>query len=183
MVTQCVSKHIHYTQSFTKSQTYRQSDTHFDMEEKSETECETTFIDMLMSQIDEEGISAHIQHPCPVAEPLLERFAKPRSEEQIKIAQEGSVPATTKGATKWAIKLWKDWSASRKAASADSPPMPHVISLENLNGWLCKFVLEIRRKDGKDYTHQINFTAFVVESCDTFVSTVLRLIFLHSLNS
>ena len=63
-------------------------------------------------------------------------------------AQHSLVPETTAKSTKWAVNIWKMWSQNRCELNGDGPSL---LSLEMLNNWLCKFVLKLRRKDGKEY--------------------------------
>ena len=65
-------------------------------------------------------------------------------------AQHSSVPETTAKSTKWAVNIWKMWSQNRCELNGDEPSLPHLPSLEMLNNWLFKFVLKLRRKDGKE---------------------------------
>lgn len=72
-----------------------------------------------------------------------------------------SVPKKTRENNKWAVKLWKDWSMHRNTIPdtyAENPsffPVPVEISMasiENLQFWMPRFINEIRRKDGTDYS-------------------------------
>ena len=103
------------------------------------------------SRNDEIGSSSLL--PRPIAGGRDEtRFRKPISDADIASAQESSVPKATEKQTEWSIKLWKSWSSNRKSLGAEFPDRPpHLLSLEALNQWLCKFILEVRRKDGKEY--------------------------------
>ena len=48
--------------------------------------------------------------------------------------------------------MWKDWSANRRQVSpSDWPPHLFICSELELNRWLCKFILEVRHQDGKNY--------------------------------
>ena len=43
-------------------------------------------------------------------------------------------------------------SESRQKNYADSPNVPpHLLSIEKINYWMSKFILEIRRNDGNEY--------------------------------
>ena len=80
------------------------------------------------------------------------RFASPVGDKEIKLAQETSVPTNTKKSTTWAVKVWKDWSSNRRVVSpSDWPPHLFLCSTRELNRWLSRFILEVRRQDGKNY--------------------------------
>ena len=61
----------------------------------------------------------------------------------------------TRNQTKWAVKVWTEWATSRnKKLLSDKAPFSceiEKLSAELINFWLCRFVLEIRRRDGKQY--------------------------------
>ena len=84
--------------------------------------------------------------------PSNARFAIPKTDAEVMQAQHSLVPETTAKSTKWPVNIWKMWSQNRCELNGDGPSLPHLLSLEMLNNWLCKFVLEIRRKNGKEYT-------------------------------
>ena len=125
------------------------------MEEQSEQ-----FLDQLFSQIDENDMLVVYStsspkrlepHP-PIIEAVNERFCKPKSDEDVKRAQKNAERETTAQSTKWALKLWSDWAENRKVKHGDSPCMPpHLLSLEKINEWMCKFILEVRRQDCLEY--------------------------------
>ena len=80
------------------------------------------------------------------------RFANPVSDEEVKALQASAVPVNTQKSTTWAVKVWKDWSANRRLVSpSDWPPHLFICSECELNRWLCKFIVEVRRQDGKNY--------------------------------
>ena len=82
------------------------------------------------------------------------RFGRPVTESQITATQKASVPFNTKKNTNWGVNVWKDWSKYREqTCSAPEEHPPHILTCQvsELNNWLCRFVLEVRRKDGKPY--------------------------------
>ena len=73
-------------------------------------------------------------------------------DDEVKAVQESAIPANTQKSTTWAVKVWKDWSTNRRLVSpSDWPPHLFICSEWELNRWLCRFVLEVRRQDGKNY--------------------------------
>ena len=80
------------------------------------------------------------------------RFADPVGESDVKAAQDAAIPINTKKNTTWAVNVWKQWSEHRRSVSpTDWPPHLFICSAWDLNHWLCRFVLEVRRQDGKNY--------------------------------
>ena len=79
------------------------------------------------------------------------RFAKPKTEQDVLLAQANAVPQNTSKTTNWCINLWEQWRKNRKDLCGNYPPPIYLCTIESLNSWLCKFILEIRRKDGKEY--------------------------------
>ena len=81
------------------------------------------------------------------------RFAAPKDDEAVLAAQKSAIPETTKKSTAdWACRIWEQWSLSRKQSDCSYPPPPHLCSDKStLDSWLSKFLLEIRRQDGKEY--------------------------------
>ena len=87
----------------------------------------------------------------PQAQPHCRSLA-PISDNEVSIAAKNSVPKTTEKSTIWSLNLWEEWKESRKGMGAEYPPTPpHFLSASKLNDWMCKFILEVRRKDGAEY--------------------------------
>ena len=82
----------------------------------------------------------------------VQRFGPRVTSSQIVALQQTAVPANTKKNTSWAINVWDDWAAYRmRQDPTDCPPFLFTMQLSELNDWLCRFVVEVRRKDGKHY--------------------------------
>lgn len=81
----------------------------------------------------------------------VQRFGPRVTSSQIAALQQTAVPANTKN-TSLAVNVWDDWAAYRKRQDpTDCPPCLLTMQLSELNDWLCRFVVEVRRKDGKHY--------------------------------
>ena len=82
-------------------------------------------------------------------------YGSPKSQKDIKRSMECGVPEKTRNQTKWAVKVWKEWATSRnKKLLSDEAPFSceiEKLSAQLINFWLCRFVLEIRRRDGERY--------------------------------
>ena len=80
------------------------------------------------------------------------RFGPLVTESQVTALQKAAVPMNTKKNTNWACKVWSEWAANRKLECPTAWP-PHLMIIKpcELNLWLSRFVLEVRRQDGQPY--------------------------------
>ena len=68
-----------------------------------------------------------------------------------------ALPGNMKASTNWGIRVWSEWAASRDTADVQREGVVPVTTalLEmlsaNLAYWMGKFVLEVCKKDGKEY--------------------------------
>ena len=108
----------------------------------------SSHLPVLQSRPPSQPISASPNHPP--------RFALPKSDLDVKAAQAHAVPQNTSKSTNWALNIWKDWTANRRQiySSLDCPPHLLLCTDDQLNQWLSKFILEVRRRDGKPYPPQ-----------------------------
>ena len=86
------------------------------------------------------------------------RFAEPVSTQQIRERNTNSIPKKTRDANKWALKVWSDWAVFRNSLPATTHeigyPIPEDINALDdnmINYWGQRFIMEIKRQDGKDY--------------------------------
>ena len=92
--------------------------------------------------------------PAPLSSAIVStaRFATPTDDEAVFAAQSKAVPSTTERSTEWACCIWNQWSKIRKESNCEYSPPPQLCTDEScLDRWLSKFILEIRRQDGKEY--------------------------------
>ena len=85
------------------------------------------------------------------------RCALPKSDEEVKLARENSVPSSTRNPdTKYCCKVWSEWAYNRNkfciATNSLAPEDPATVDIDNLAYWLERFVLEIRTKEGNEYS-------------------------------
>ena len=85
------------------------------------------------------------------------RFAQPVSDaDEIQVLA-SDLPGNTKVSTDWGIRVWGEWAASRVTADVHCKGVVPVttalleIPSANLAYWMGKFVLEVRKKNGKEY--------------------------------
>ena len=91
-------------------------------------------------------------------EPKTARFVKPLSADEIKSRNYQAVPKKTRQSNDWALGVWREWSRFRNSQPdtflEPGYPIPENVGLLNndlLDYWGQRFILEVRRKDGKVY--------------------------------
>ena len=114
-----------------------------------EHECKT-----LACNVDTESSYSGIEpHERPSSGATERVYGSRKSEKDIKRSMECGVPEKTRNQTNWAIKVWTEWATSRnKKLLPDEAPFNceiETLSAQLINFWLCRFVLEIRRRDGE----------------------------------
>ena len=84
----------------------------------------------------------------------VSRFVQPVSDAEM---QASTLPGNMKASTNCRIHIWSEWAASRVTADAHHKGVVPVTTalLEmpstDLAYWMGEFVLEVRKKDGKEY--------------------------------
>ena len=65
----------------------------------------------------------------------------------------GYVPSNTSKATNWALRVFMLWRDERNKQSSERCPVNLLTdpAAERVNYWLSRFVVEVRREDGKPY--------------------------------
>ena len=88
---------------------------------------------------------------------MSQRFQKVVSESELKRMNSERVPDNTRRSTKWAVKVWSNWANSQKE-KVDTllekyKTIPELLNCpaEQLDFWLCRFIVEARKEDGKSY--------------------------------
>lgn len=101
---------------------------------------------------------------------MYRRFRQPKSNEEELSFLEESVPRNTRFNTKWTIKIFEEWQASRsnKTGTNDkggdghdgefdygivddlTVPLAHM-SPNSVSFWLSKFICEVVKRDGQRY--------------------------------
>ena len=81
------------------------------------------------------------------------RFKPPTSESEMMEITKGFVPENTKKSTTWATRVFKEWVLERNVSAEEQCPVDLVQKPDPklLNFWLCRFVTEVRKKDGSPY--------------------------------
>ena len=83
--------------------------------------------------------------------PALSRFAAPRTDLQVEQAKHTGIPKKTLQDTKYCVSLWQKWVQHREVTNNDTIPELEQISKIELDYWLSRFVLEVRKKNGSVY--------------------------------
>ncbi|XP_032880169.1 uncharacterized protein LOC116975321 [Amblyraja radiata] len=82
--------------------------------------------------------------------------------ELLALQQDSGIPYNTKKATAWGVRVWDEWGKTRNSYIMEQgvqrnelflyvPELCYEITHDELNFWLCRFVLEVRRQDGSEY--------------------------------
>ena len=92
-------------------------------------------------------------HPFPLlTRPSSSRYAQPKTDKEIREARKNAIPSSTQQDTKYCIRLWEDWTEHRQSSTgATIKPITDMSPIE-LQHWLTQFILEIRKRDGSEYT-------------------------------
>ena len=87
------------------------------------------------------------------AAPVLQsqRFAKPTSEEEIIEMRKKAIPEKTVKDTKYCVSIWEEWCKHREQTTSCTIPSLCSITLSDLQFWLVRFILEVRKKNGSEY--------------------------------
>ena len=90
--------------------------------------------------------------PSKLLQALLSCFAALVSDKEIAAARRTAVPKSTQTDTLWCIALWNKWLKQRNTRTSEKLEEElSTLSPVVLQKWLCRFVLEVRKKDGENY--------------------------------
>jgi len=82
-------------------------------------------------------------------------YSSPKSQAAFEEAAELGIPEKTRQLTKWAVGVWEAWAKSRnRRLLLEEKPFNcsfEKLSVQEMNFWLCRFVLEVRQRDGNPY--------------------------------
>ena len=78
------------------------------------------------------------------------RFAEPKTDKEIEEARTKGIPQKMREDTKYCVSLWQAWREHRKCLGTTIPPLTELNHAE-LQHWLTRFVLEVRKKDGQEF--------------------------------
>ncbi len=100
--------------------------------------------------------SAHIQPELALPLSCSSRFTAPKTDDDISAVQASAIPKNTVRNTTWAVNIWKEWTSHRRSICSplDCPPHLLLCTVGQLDTWLSRFILEIRKNDGQPYPPQ-----------------------------
>lgn len=96
------------------------------------------------------GWEYELDEPTMSAPPA--RFAIPVTDDEVEKAKESAIPEKTRKDTEWCMRIWQQWRSQRESSS-QAVTIPPIISIDKdqLQYWLCRFVLEVRKVKGECY--------------------------------
>ncbi|XP_061190433.1 uncharacterized protein LOC133198345 [Saccostrea echinata] len=77
-----------------------------------------------------------------------ERLGKPVTDDEISKLIASNENANTKKNTTWVLKVFEERREKRNGNSVDEIPLLHLMTTEQLNFYLGRFIVETRRKNG-----------------------------------
>ena len=99
-------------------------------------------------------LSLQLKRKPPLSDVTNTHFAEPVTDEYSEKAAKGVILATTVFNTRWAIKNFVSWAKQRNERLPDDPVPSDLFEsndADKICKFICLFVLETRREDGKPY--------------------------------
>ena len=100
-------------------------------------------------------------------------YASPKGKAAVQSARDASIPTKTKEQTEWAVKVWKEWALAKntRLLSHEEPFSTTFceLTVSEMDSWLSRFILEVRKKNGDPYP-PIRFTSSFVVCSVSYVS-------------
>ena len=75
--------------------------------------------------------------------------------DELSKLKEGDCPANTLKNNVWALKTFEEWRVTRNTRYPADPCPEEILIMDNkqiLCEWLCKFISEVRKANGQEYT-------------------------------
>jgi hypothetical protein len=91
------------------------------------------------------------------------------NEKDVVDTRENNVPANTKKHTLWSANCYGKWAEARETEFRDfeaedarfqTIPKLSEITVDEMNYWLSRFALEVRKRDGTNYRHEVLYSLF-----------------------
>ena len=96
-----------------------------------------------------DGCGLCMQQPATEEGVANQRFAPPRSEEELTRARLESIPNKSREDTEYCVRVWNAWAENRKLNTRVTvPPLEDLGDAETIQHWLSHFVTEIRKNNG-----------------------------------
>ena len=91
-------------------------------------------------------------HASSRAAPTSARpYAAPKTDQEIADARVSGVPKKTQEDTQYCVRLWNEWCKYRQQNHGNSIPGLTKLQPKDLQHWLVRFILEVRKKDGSEF--------------------------------
>lgn len=106
-------------------------------------------------------------------------FVQPVSDADEIQVHASARPGNTKASTDWGIRVWSEWAASRVTADAhrEGVVLVTTVLLEmpsaDLAYWMGKLVLEVRKKDGKEYLSKYLYALVCCFKCYKYLHALV----------
>ena len=105
-----------------------------------------------MFALPTESVPSPAPTPSPTPGPGCSRpFAAPKTAEEIELARSKGVPCKTRQDTNYCVRLWNAWSVHHQATAGVLIPPLADLKIDELQHWLTRYVLEVRKKDGSEF--------------------------------
>ena len=79
------------------------------------------------------------------------RFTVPKTNQQVQEERQNGIPKNTQQDTKFCLNLWEQWSLNRQSTTGEQIGSILSLTPQQLNYWLTRFILEVRKRDGSQY--------------------------------
>ena len=106
---------------------------------------------VLAAAADDDDVSEPAPPPPP---PAAARFTARVTDEEIRKRRSDSIPKKTAEDTRYCTGVWQEWSDYHATTYSTYIPPLSAVTPPQLQYWLTRFVLEVRKKDGTDYPPQ-----------------------------
>lgn len=90
-------------------------------------------------------------------------------EKDVEKTKQNTVPKNTERHTVWSSNCYRTWAKARNVEFRDFhpedsrfPSVPNLeeLNVEQMNYWLSRFALEVKKRDGADYRHEVLYSLF-----------------------
>ena len=106
----------------------------------------------LADDIEESVFAAAAEMPAVASGSQTCKFGEPVDDEYLDKLKRSAIPAKTRQQTKWAVLRWDTWALTRSLKCSKEPvPQLEGMTEKMIEFWFKRFVVEIRKKDGKCY--------------------------------
>ena len=87
----------------------------------------------------------------PAATTSARPFAAPKTDQEIVDARVSGIPKKRQEDTQYCVKLWEEWCKYRQQNHYNCIPGLTELQPKDLQHWLVRFILEVRKKDGSEF--------------------------------